>query len=864
MTEMDRRRHSRRLFRYGNGIAAVAAAAIVLGFLGAGHGSVPALGPALVPGHGVWTSAAGAALPVDQTLNLTGLTRPAQVTFTRPGIAAVTAASEDDAFLALGYLHASFRLTQMDVERRLAEGRLAQLGGVRYVASDEFELRLGLLRTAQREWAVMPKSSPAAQALVAYSRGVDDYLAQVRASGRWPAVFSLAGAYPSDWTPVDSLAVQGGLTQALDFTTTPLDYALLERSLGSGHTMAWFPVLPAGDQNPFDPGPYKNLGVTPIGSSARVTSAMRPDQARSRPDRLSAASSRAAAAILAAARKLPAGQIYANPDSNAWAANGPEVASGGAMLAGDPHIVQSLPSLWYQVALSAPGLQVSGVSVPGLPGVLIGQNAHIAWSVTNTLNQSTLFYAEQTSKSRPGEYFWDGQWRRLRRLHYTIAVRGGASQQITVELAAQGPVLTSAGQTMAVDWMGALGSPDVGVLLAIDQASDYSQFRAALSGWRSPTLNFVYADDSGNIAAIAAGYFPVVHHGDPWLPLPGNGADDVSGVIPFRAVPQVYDPPGHAIASGNQRPAGDSYPYYIGTSSEYSFQPGYRAGLEYAFLAGHQSMQPVNFAVLQNDLTDALAAQIVPRLVGVLKTGPLTAVQKGAEQQLASWDHSMDASSAAASIWWTFWSDYLTAVFGPWWAAGHVPVGLDPAGLAISPRQSNLDETLAAWTVHDQGNPAFTPPGDPTRTAAEVMRSAFAAAVAHLAATLGGPPGGWTWGRLHTRSMPSLLQASALGYGPVPASGAPWTIDAAEGGLNSTVGPTWRMIASWTGPGRPAGEGVYPGGQSENPGSPWYENLVSDWSSGAYLPMPWPAATGANSSRSSGSASGPVSWVLEP
>ncbi len=863
MTEIERRGRSRKLLQDGNAVVAVAAAALVLGLLAVGHGSLPALGPALVPGHGVWASAAGARLPADETLTLPGLSRPAQVTFTQQGLAEVSAATDNDAFLALGYLHASFRLTQMDLERRLAEGTLAQLAGPRYVTSDEFELRLGLLRTAQQEWAAMPKSGQAAQALVAYSRGVNDYLAWLRASGQWPAVFSLAGVYPANWTPVDSLAVQGGLTQALDFSTTPLDYAVLERSLGAADTMDWFPVLPPGRQNPYDPGPYRNLGVAPIGGTAQVTEAVPADTPRSPHAQLSAASTRAAAAILAQARALPTGQIYAEPDSNAWAANGPKIVSTGSMLAGDPDIVQSLPSLWYEVALSAPGLQVSGVSVPGLPGVLIGQNAHIAWSVTNALNQSTLFYAEQTSTSRPGEYFWEGQWRRLRQLHYTIAVRGGSSQQLTVDVAAQGPILTEDGQTTAVDWMGALGSPDVAVMLAIDKASDYAQFTAALAGWRSPTLNFVYADDSDHIAAIAAGYFPVVRHGDPWLPLPGTGAADVVGVIPFQALPQVYDPPGHVVASANQRPVGNSYPYYIGTSSEYSFQPDYRASIEYAYLS-RDSMTPADFAALQDNVTDALAAQIVPRLVRVLRAGQLTATQKDAEEQLAGWDDQMTASSAAAAIWWTFWSDYLTAVFQPWWTADNVPVGIDPAGLAVSPQQSSLDEVLADWTESDQGNPAFSPPGGPARSAPEVMRVAFDTAVAHLSATLGGTAASWSWGHLHTREFPSDLRAASLGYGPVPAGGGPWTIDAAEGGLTSTVGPTWRMVASWNLPGQPAGEGIYPGGQSENPGSPWYENLVSDWIDGKYLPMPWPATIASNPGRAAGSAAGPVSWVLEP
>ena len=253
---------------------------VLLGVLAFGYGPVPALGPALDPGRGVWTSASGAALPTSGTLTLPGLAHPVQVSFSRHGVPSVRAADARDLFLALGYLHAKFRLAEMDLERRLGEGRLAQLAGPSAVASDKFELRLGLLRTAQQEWAQLPRSSPAAQALLGYARGVNDYLAQTRQDGQWPALFSLAGVYPASWTPVDSLVIQGDLTQELDFTTTPLDYALLDRTLGPARTMAWFPILPPNQQHPYDPGPYRKAGLAPIPGQAALTAARAPAPAR--------------------------------------------------------------------------------------------------------------------------------------------------------------------------------------------------------------------------------------------------------------------------------------------------------------------------------------------------------------------------------------------------------------------------------------------------------------------------------------------------------------------------------------------------------------------------------------------------------
>ncbi len=857
-------------------VVAVCASAAVLGLLAFGYGQVPALGPALVPGHGAWTSSAGGRLPVSQTLTLAGLSRPASVSFTAQGLASISAADDDDAFLALGYVHAEFRLAEMDLERRLGEGRLAQLAGPADVTSDRFELRLGLLRTAQQEWAQMPRSSPAAQALIWYSRGVNDYLAQARASKQWPAIFSLSGVYPANWTPVDSLVIQGDLTQELDFTTTPLDYALLDRSLGAARTMSWFPILPVNQQDPFDPGPYRNLGIAqvdpttgtlvaadpsaaPIPARAAAAIPARRAAAAAMPARTATAATipartaTAAAALLGEVAALPAGQVHRYPDSNAWAANGPAVAGGGAMLAGDPHLPQTLPSIWYQVALSAPGLAVSGVSVPGLPGILLGHNAHIAWSLTDTQNQSTLFYTEQTSKSRPGQYFWRGAWRPMRQMHYTIPVRGGSPVPLTVDITVHGPVMTQAGQTVSVDWMGNIPSPDLTAMLGVSQATDFTQFRDALAGWHAPTENFVYADDRGNIGEISAGYYPLVRHGDPWLPMPGTGADDLAGVIPYAAIPQVYDPPGHVLTTANQRPVGSGYPYYIGTTAN-AFDPSYRAATEYAFLRSHSRMTPPAFAALQGNLTDQLAIRIAPPLLSALRGAPLTSDERQAMQLLASWNHSMDAGSAAASVWWTFWSDYLSAVFGPWWTAEKVPVSKDSFGLKISPDQFSLDQVLEQWTLSDQRKPAFTPPGGPARDAAAVMRTAFATAVAHLQATLGGAPSGWAWGRLHSRHFPSLTQAAGLGYGPRSAGGDYWTPDAADGGLVAGAGPSWRMIASWTSRGQITAEGIYPGGQSENPASPWYENLIAAWWNGRYLPMP-PAG---------GNPVGPIQWKLRP
>ncbi len=840
----------RTLGRAVNIVAAACACAVVLGLLGFGYRTIPALGPALDPGRGVWTSAVGGEPVRSQTLRLAGLQQPVTVSFSQQGDASIQAATDHDLFLALGYVHAQFRLSEMDEERRLGEGRLAQLAGPSDLASDKFELELGLLRTAQEEWAQMPKASAAAQALLAYAQGVNDDLARDRATGQWPAAFSLAGVYPGSWTPVDSLVIQGELSQELDFTTTPLDYALLERSLGAARTMDWFPLIAPDAQTPYDPGPYAKLPLTPLAPRAASSGPKTSTTARSA--KITPAEAEAAGTLLAEVSRLPVqNQRHEYPDSNAWAANGPAVSGGGALLAGDPHLPQTLPSVWYEVAMSAPGLDVAGVSVPGLPGVLIGHNNSIAWSLTDTQNQATLFYEEKT---RGDEYYWDGAWRTMQVVHYEIPVRGAATVPLTVDLTVHGPIMTQAGQTTSVDWMGNVPSPDLAAILAVYHATDFTQFKAALAHWYAPSQNFVYADTdppTGNIGAVSAGYYPQVAAGcQPWLPMTGTGACDVTGVIPYAAVPQVYDPPSHVVATANQRPVNAAYPYYIGTSANF-FDPGYRAATIYAALLKRPApLTAASFAAIQTSLTDQLAVRLVPALLNALRGTSLSPPERAVVSLLRTWPDSMAVGSPAAALWWTFLGYYLSDTFQPWWTHSGVPVAKDPFGLAVTVNQVSLVEDLEAWTLHDPANPAFSLPSGRARTAAQVMRTAFASTVAHLSRTLGGAPASWTWGRLHSRSFPALSGASGLGYGPRAAGGDAFTPDAADGYPVSSDGPSWRMIVSLSSAGVTA-EGVYPGGQSENPASPWYDDQVPLWWDGQYLPVPVP-----------GQPAGTLTWTL--
>lgn len=730
------------------------------------------------------------------------------VVFESNGTAHITASTDHDLFLATGYVHAKFRLFQMDLMRRQGEGRLSEVVGKAALDSDRFELQLGLMRTAQREWVDAASYPRSRDALMAYTQGVNDRISEAEKQHELDPMFTLLGYQPKPWSPIDSLVIKGDMTQTLNFTDTPLVMALIQKSLGPELTSRWFPVLPPNVQAPYNPGPYPPATTpTPIASVTSVSDA-------------EVVAAEDAYQKLAA---LPSGLVAKGGASNNWAVAGFKSASGGALMEGDPHLHLTLPAIWFQLTMDSPSYHVAGVSIPGTPVVLIGHNRHISWSLTDAQNQQTYFYLEQQDSSHPGQYYWKGAWQKYQTVGYDIPVLGGPSQHLDVKMSVHGPVITERGQTTSVWWAGNLPSQDLDVLLGIDQATNWQDFRNALRGWYSPTHNFVYADDQGNIGLISAGYYPLVAKGQPWLPLPGTGEYDVIGTIPFDQIPQRYNPPDGIIWSANQRQVTPDYPYYIGTASNF-FDPGYRANEIHRVLSQPGKLSAADMQALQTDTRDFLAAEIVPVLLGVLAQSTLSPADQKAHDLLTTWDYRMEANSPAATIWWTFWQSYIKETFGPWWKSKNVKVDMGEVN-------DMLGQDLEAWTLNDQGNAAFA--HGTARNAADVMLLAFHQSVGALAKQLGKDPKTWTWGRVHTRVLENLALVSGLNYGPVPERGDAFTPLAAPD-FPSAHGPSWRMVIDW---GARTFQGVYPGGQSENPASDWYLNRAATWFAGRLDPM---------------------------
>lgn len=823
-----------------------------------GSGPIPALGALLNPGTGVWTDASGASLPVDQTITVPGLDTTATVGFEDNGVAHIDAGSDADMFRAIGFVHATFRIFQMDLIRRQAAGKLSEVIGAQGVESDKFELDLGLLRAAERDWEEMPEDSPAKAALVDYSAGINSAIDQMIEDDTLPMYFKVLDYEPQPWTPVDSLLVQRLMTQTLSLDMRPLTFTYIEQAVGKATFDEWFPATPWNQQYPFDPGPYEQLPLQELPASDPA--APTPEAAASTSEqigtdtavpetsnRTSIEQTALATAMADRTAGLPSNAVHTFGNSNVWVVSGSKTASGEPILASDPHLSMTMPSVWFQLSATSPSYSMTGVTLPGVPVVLIGKNKHISWGIANSQHQSTFFYLEKTDPSRPDQYYWNGAWQPMAKVNYTINVKGQSPVEHVVRITTHGPIMTDQDVTASMWWVGTLPSENLDSALELVKADNFTQFREALRGWGTPAENFAYADDAGNIGIVNAGYSPQSESSSPYLPMSGTGDSEVTGSVPFDALPVTYNPPEGFAAASNQREVTADYPYFWGRGYDF-FDQGWRQAEIVSHLQDATDLTVADTTALQLSLVDGVARAFAPTVIAAMEGQQLSPTEQTALAQLKSWDYNLSVDSAAATIWLRFVRLYEYEVFHPNWEYYDIPA---PPRDEISPSKTgggyameSMRGMLVTLSQNDPGNELFSPPGTPDRTAIDAVRTAFSETIEDLAGKNGPDPETWAYGNAHFVMFESLLRSTPLDVGPFTYGSGGRTLNSILGpppvrdgktltGV-STGGASWRFVIDWG-----TGEAIssLPGGASENPVSPWYANGVSDWLAGRYGPV---------------------------
>ena len=798
---------------------------------------------------------------VDGQLAVAGLQARVDVVRDRYGVPQISAGTSHDLFLAQGYVQAQDRFWQMDVARHVTAGRLAELFGADQVETDSVVRTLGWRHVAEAELQLL---SPQTRAqLDAFADGVNAYLATrqgAELSVEHAVLGVVAPGYrPEPWTALDSVSWLKAMAWTLRGNDSEeTQRALLSSALPADRVDQLFPGYDFSTQRPIVAGTGTPAG-TSTGTPARAAA---PAPAPALSPAPSATVTAAGLSRVTAVLESTLGPSGPGIGSNSWVVSGSRTTTGRPLLANDPHLGPSLPSIWYQVGLHcrtvgpACPYDVAGVGFAPMPGVYIGHNADISWGLTNFGADVADLYLEQVTGDR---YLYQGAMVPLSTRQEVIRVAGGKPVTITVSSTRHGPIISGvdkqaravgvamAGRdgapagggplAVALRWTALDPSTTLDSVFALDRASDWTTFREAMRGFASPAQNVVYADRAGHIGYQAIGVVPVRSAGDGRYPVAGwTGTHEWVGTIPYDAMPRTFDPPSGYVVTANNAAVGPGYPYLI-TSD---WPDGYRSERIAKLIETGGKLDAAAMRRIQQDTLNPMAATLVPYL---LRVAP-TAGDRRAVELLHTWDGTQPVDSAGAAYFNAVWRSLLRLAFTD--DLRRTPADPDPSGGGrwLEVVRSLLTRPSDPWWAN-----ATDPRHLTTRD--DVLRAALDDAATELTTRLGPDPAHWRWGDLHrlTLKNETLGQGPAplqwlLNRGPYELAGGNSAVDAtgwdARDGYAVDWIPSMRMVVdvgAWD-----ASGWVNAAGASGHAGTGTYTDQTDDWVAGRTTAWPFSAS----------------------
>ncbi len=764
-------------------------------------------------------------LPVlDGEVAVPGLSTPVEVLFDGHGVPHVYATNEEMAWFAAGVMHARDRRWQMELYRRVTIGRLSEVLGDTTIPFDQRFLTLGMRDAAEAEWK---RAAPQVRvALEAYAAGVNAATAQM--SGRLrPIEFQILGITPPAWTPVDSLAIG----------------RLLAWRLAENHRAE---LVRSAVAEKFGEAVARDLsGVYPAAAPAILDGTSRPPQATSAP---------------VAARQIPAGLEWLasgmrRGNSNNWVLAAGRTKAGRPILANDPHLPIELPSVWYEMHLVAAGLDVIGVTIPGVPFVALGHNARIAWGMTATNADVQDLALERIDVGRK-RAMYRGEWVPVDVTPADIPVRG-RSQPLPFEVwkTRNGPIFADLDLDWEAppSWLSPDGRPneerraysirwDVSGDLAtafesLNRASDWTAFTNAVNLFSAPSMNIVYADVDGNVGYAMSGRLPVRASGDGTMPSDGNATGGWPGTIDPAALPRIFNPPSGVIYSANN----EIDRGFSGLISRDWAAP-FRATRLRDQLSNAQGVDLDAMAALQNDRRSLAADAVLAGLASAIKTGQSRSADAGSVallEQLAAWDRVVDARPVVSlyeafehHLWRRTLVDEMDEpLFRKFyeWAGAEKPAGLYAV---VADRGSRWFDDITTVERRESRDDIFLLA---IRDADEQLQNEF------------GGGDNRNWDRVHAASFAHPLAAAGFAFrwffnpGPVPIEGDGTTVMRVSWNRLAPFAawehPSWRQlfdVGDWD-----ASRVALPAGQSGHPMSPFYFDLSDTWRAGRYRTQPF-------------------------
>jgi penicillin amidase len=792
-------------------------------FVGARRiGPAPALGAFLDPAHGVWSLARSAAMPRNASADVMRLGANVEVVYDDRAVPHIFAANEEDAYRALGYVVARDRLFQLSLQTLAASGRLTEIAGARALSLDRETRGLGLPRAAERTVAAKDTATFMRYAR-AYADGVNGYIESMDES-ELPLEFRLTGTRPAKWTAIDSYHLFNRMGYTLAYIATEGDRAAAAARVGTAAANAQFPdATPI--QEPIQPNGQK---------TARFD--FRPLPPPGAPDTTSALVIAAADAFHPSRERGQLVEESRTMASNNWAVSPARSANGHALLAGDPHLELSLPSIWYEAHVVVPGsLDVYGVTIPGAPSMVIGFNRDAAWTFTNTGADVLDYYAERVDDAaHPTKYQVDGAWRPLeQRIERYVGTRGDTIATDTMYFTHRGPMRRVRDRWLSMRWTVLEAGTETNAFYEVAHAKSAREVEDAMArSFRAPAQNMLAADRAGHIAIRSTGRYPV---------RPGDGkgsvirdgslsASDWKGDLPVAQYPQAFDPAQGYLASANQQPID---PRVAGAWWGGNYDP-WRALRINTLLRGDSAMTPQTMQRFQTDPGSARADIFVAAFLTAARhviargsSGVPRDVLVDAEALLASWDRRYTKENTQAIL----FEDAMRELVRRTWDE----LSTDSSGSrrVATPPTAVLAELLAdsnsVWW--DDRVTSHIEKRD------DILAGSLTAAMQQLRAKKGDiKKGAWRWDSLHFANINHLLRIKSLSALDLPVQGGPGTLSPSVGA--GTHGASWRMVVdlgpelqAWT---------TYPGGQSGNPVSARYRDRIPLWMNGQLEPAQLP------------------------
>lgn len=791
------------------------------------------------------TRAQAALAPIAGERELAGLRKSVEVIRDTWGVPHISAQTTEDLFFAQGFVAAQDRLWQLDLWRRTAEGRLSEVVGPSTIDRDTFARLLRYRGDPDAEWrSYSPDAKRIAEAFV---RGVNAQIAYVTAHlDKLPIEFHLTGARPDPWTPEVVISRMAGYIMTRN-ARSEVQRARLAQRVGVARVAEFMrpdPPVPITLPSGLDVADITDdiLGLT-VGAGGPVTFGDAPAPASGlwsptsslRPSLVPRSSSLVRSFSIS--NQQSAIDNPSDVGSNNWVVAGRLTASGKPLLANDPHRPIALPSLRYTAHLNGPGWNVIGAGEPALPGIAAGHNEHIAFGFTIVGIDQQDLYVEQLNPANPNEYLYKGAWEPMRVERESIVVKGESARQIELRFTRHGPVIhvdRTRNRAFALRWVGMEpGTAGYLASLSLNVAKNWPEFLEALRGWKVPSENLVYADREGNIGWVAAGLAPVRPNWNGLLPVPGHeGTYEWNGFLPVAELPQSFNPADGFIATANHNILPPGYTKMLGYewSAPHRFRriadvlSARRAQIEKGSRA-EDKFTVAEFERLQHDERSVVARAIAQALRRAMQAAPVAdARRREAATLIAEWDGTLGRSSAAAALY-QLWLPRLQR------AMAHAV--RSPQDREIGGERLSTDDLLGVLARGDR------------RAAGVLMGSALDDALAEAEKRMGPDRARWAWGRIHRARFEHPLATTAarreaFNLADVPRGGDGTTPNATGSGDWQTSGASFREVIDLSDWDRSTTINVP--GESAQPGSPYYGNLLPLWAEGRYHPMPFSRA----------------------